>query len=760
MLRFPPAATADQLPYRLSPIHPRDIPARAFPVAVDEHVQHLIPVGGIPLNRIRAALAVCLPLLVAAGATSLHAQDRSRTWQYQSPMPDAPMVFPGTTIIIRPGEILDRSSLSPGLVAVHGSASGDHAGRTILSDDDRTLLFIPAAPFAPGERVAVALRDGLRSAAGREIPAGRFSFGVGAVVGERTRRAALARMLEAELGTAPAPYASALAPDGSASIPAMLTPADSFPLMVVSSLDSPSPGNIFLSNISIVGDAPNGPYLIRIDNSAVPVFQRRMTSSCGDFKVQPGNRYSYADWNAEAFYLLDSAYTIVDSIRAVNGYGTDIHELQMLPNGHALLLGLDIRTIDMSDSVKGGDTAAEITGLVVQELDTAKNVVFEWRTLDHIPVTDATFLDLTSHAIDYIHCNAVDLDLDGNILLSSRHTDEITKIDRSTGEIIWRLGGKHNQFTFVNDSIGFSRQHAIRRLPNGHIILFDNGNTHAQQLSRAVEYSLDDSMKTATLVWEYRNPLGVYGFAMGNVQRLPNGNTLIGWGASNQRAVITEVRPDSSKALELMLPTNVCTYRAFRFPGPQMLRTTLVSPADSALSVPYKPELVWNPYAGASGYRVQVASDTGFMMLAADTLVTDTISCRLPKLGLDSVYYWRVRPMTEADVETWSDVRTFTVEAVAAVAPDGTIGGGPRLAVETAADGGTLLLRYALPVSGNARIALADMRGEEVAVAFDGKAGSRESVSLFDARRLPPGVYLCRLASASGGATCKVVIYR
>lgn len=183
------------------------------------------------MNRIRAAIAVCLPLLVASGATGLHAQ--SRAWQYQSPSPGARMVSPGTDIIIRPGDMLDRSSVTPGLVVVHGAASGDHAGRTILSDDGRTLLFIPAIPFAPGESVTVGLRDGLRSIAGRDIPAGRFSFGVGAPVGERARRAAVARMLESELGRVPAPYASALLPEGTASLPSMIIPADSFPPMKI-----------------------------------------------------------------------------------------------------------------------------------------------------------------------------------------------------------------------------------------------------------------------------------------------------------------------------------------------------------------------------------------------------------------------------------------------------------------------------------------------------------------------------------------------
>ena len=73
--------------------------------------------------------------------------------------------------------------------------------------------------------------------------------------------------------------------------------------------------------------------------------------------------------------------------------------------------------------------------------------------------------------------------------------------NRNTGAIIWRLGGKNNQFSFINDTIGFSHQHAIRRLENGNISLFDNGNYHSPPFSRAIEYSLNENNKTATLVW-------------------------------------------------------------------------------------------------------------------------------------------------------------------------------------------------------------------------------------------------------------------
>jgi hypothetical protein len=144
--------------------------------------------------------------------------------------------------------------------------------------------------------------------------------------------------------------------------------------------------------------------------------------------------------------------------------------------------------------------------------------------------------------------------------------DEITKINTANGNIIWRFGGKNNQFTFVNDTTGFSHQHDARRISNGHITLFDNGNYHTPHYSRAVEYSLNESSpKSATLIWQYRRTPSVYSSAMGNVQRLPNGNTLIAWGTTTSIVSLTEVTSVGSIMYELSLPSTMSSYRAFRY---------------------------------------------------------------------------------------------------------------------------------------------------------------------------------------------------
>jgi len=337
-------------------------------------------------------------------------------------------------------------------------------------------------------------------------------------------------------------------------------PSD-FPSIQVLVNDNPSPGVIFMA--PIFRSTPRYAYLAILDQSMYPSYHRRQAGSLSNFSLQPNGLLTYFDVSRGLYYAMSEAYVIVDSFRCAYGSPTDGHDFQILPDGHVLLMSYDSRLVDMSEIVPGGNPAATVIGLGLQEQDENGAVVFEWSSWDHFAITDATHEDLTAATIDYVHANAFERDSDGNILLSSRHMDEITKINRQTGAIMWRLGGRNNQFRFLNDTLGFSHQHDIRRLPNGSITLFDNGNFHSPPFSRAVEYRIDDVNMTAEVVWEYRHTPDVYAFATGNVQRLPGGNTLISWGTEN---LVTEVRPDGSTALELLLSPQFSNYRTFRFP--------------------------------------------------------------------------------------------------------------------------------------------------------------------------------------------------
>ena len=122
---------------------------------------------------------------------------------------------------------------------------------------------------------------------------------------------------------------------------------------------------------------------------------------------------------------------------------------------------------------------------------------------------------------------------------------------------MWRLGGVRNQFRFDADSQEFSLLHGVRRLPNGNLLLFDNGG--GISFSRAVEYQLDEVARTATLLWSYRPNPDIHAPFLGFAQRLSNGNTLVTFGP---KGTLREVTPGSDVLWELTLPPGLWIYRA------------------------------------------------------------------------------------------------------------------------------------------------------------------------------------------------------
>ena len=493
---------------------------------------------------------------------SLKAQSLNiEQYQYLSPKPNAKMVMPETRILIKYGkafeatEVLESKNLS-----VIGSKSGSHVGELILVGNDQVLSFTPDKPFVYGEKVSVELQNRFKLKNGGYSPYLKYSF----TITEKKidfNNDPLA-FIESEMVNEGVNYKS---DDKSENLVQDSLP-DDFPNLVVSN-NNPSDGYIFFSPFSFLSVLPS--YLIITDNWGMPVFYKKIGGRALDFKKQPDGDLTFYYPPSHSFKIMNRSYEIIDSLKMQNGYTADPHELRMLNDGHSFMLCYDQRHVSMDTVVAGGNPNAIVTGLVLQELDSDDNVVFQWRSWDHFKITDATEdINLTDSLIDYVNANAIGFDYDGNILLSCRHMDEITKIDRTTGNIIWRWGGihcKNNQFTFLNDPIGFSHQHHIRRLPNGNYTMFDNGNLHDPQFSRAVEYQMDEANKLVTLIWEYRNEPTTYSGAMGSVQRLPDHNTLIGWGWNGSAKDISEVGADGTEKLSITFPDTMYSYRAFKY---------------------------------------------------------------------------------------------------------------------------------------------------------------------------------------------------
>lgn len=454
---------------------------------------------------------------------------------YISPLPGSKYINPQNNIIIgfREPVLLSASEIVNNLV-ISGSSGRNYEGKIILTEDNRKIIIKPLSNFQKGETVTVEFSGSFAAAVRSIIKEKRYSFSVD----NNENKWFPGYSMEKEI------------PTGQFNFPDV-------PAMNVTVNNNPSVGFIFSAPWFI------NTYLLISTRFGLPHWYQEQVRFNADFKKQPNGDITYFSNTEQKFIELNTTYDILKTYSCGNGYATDVHELRILNNGHSLLMAYDPREVDMSQVVPGGHPRASVTGLIIQEIDNDTNVVFQWRSWDHFLITDALHEDLTDSVIDYVHGNAIEADSDGNLMISSRHLDEITKINRITGNIIWRLGGKNNQFTFINDTVKFCYQHAIRRIANGNITLYDNGNYHIPQYSRALEYQLDEVNKTAALVWQYRNNPDIFGVWGGYVQRLPEGNTLISWGGAG--TALTEVTAGGIKVFEASFPSGYYTYRAYKY---------------------------------------------------------------------------------------------------------------------------------------------------------------------------------------------------
>ena len=406
-------------------------------------------------------------------------------------------------------------------------------------------------------------------------------------------------------------------------------------------------GYIFVAAISQFYDGSAASIIL--DDTGEPVYIKRELDYLlvADFKKQTVNGTDYLTYHAGippggytygSSYVLDSSYQLVDTWTIDNGNGSDLHEFLLLDNGHAILMAYVHTPFDLTPY--GGPANGTLIDIVLQEQDADKNVVFEWIASEHMPIDDSQ-LDLnTTNPIDYLHTNGIAVDNDGNWLLSNRSFSEITKISRQTGEIIWRMGGKGNQFTFTND-IGFFNQHNINRLENGNITLFDNGTAHNPPHSRAIEYAIDEVAKTATRVWMYPDDTSEYSSIMSNIQRLTNGNSMIGWGNTLK---LTEVQSDGTVALEMLLSGS--TYRAFRFPWSaipaEAPRAVVQYDADPTAVTIYTS---WNGATDISSYDVFAGPTMGSLAMV-DNAARSGFETEIPLTGLAAdTCFFQVKPV-------------------------------------------------------------------------------------------------------------------
>ena len=324
-----------------------------------------------------------------------------------------------------------------------------------------------------------------------------------------------------------------------------------------------APGYIFLAPKKNVAQA--GPLIVD-DRGDVVWFRPLNTRGVTDFRVQRYRGQPVLTWwrgrpargKGDGNYaIVDSSYRPVARVRPGNGLVGDIHEF-LITSRDTALLTIFHRVRQRGKLIFEG---------ALQELEIATGrVVFEWHSIDHVALSESyeRAPKKTSLPFDYFHVNSIGEDADGSFLVSARNTHAVYKLDRRTGRIVWRLGGKRSDFA-MGPRTRFAWQHDARRRPDGTLTLFDNeAAPQAGPESRGLVLRLDSKRMRATLVRQLVHRPRLLAATQGNVQLLPNGNYLVGWGA---RPFVTEYDHSGREVLfDARFGFRADSYRAYRFP--------------------------------------------------------------------------------------------------------------------------------------------------------------------------------------------------
>ncbi len=291
------------------------------------------------------------------------------------------------------------------------------------------------------------------------------------------------------------------------------------PRYVASGLD-PSPGYVVFAA---------GVYGLVIDNSGRVVWYRAFPTGPGlNFQAQPNGRYAARPPGAPGLWVeLDALGNEMRTIGCARGLPARFHDLLAAADGSYWIMCDDTRTMDLT--AVGGVAGAQVTGTVIQHVSASGELLFEWNPFDHFEITDLALADRTGPSVNWTHGNALDFDGDGDLVVSFRTLNELTKIDPRTGAVVWRMGGLRNQITFLDaPAPAFARQHGLRFIAPSQFSLLDNLGDPAG--SRAERYVLNEAQGTARLVGSYGSAPAVTARLGGTTQPLFADRTLVSFG--------------------------------------------------------------------------------------------------------------------------------------------------------------------------------------------------------------------------------------
>jgi hypothetical protein len=510
-----------------------------------------------------------------------------------SPLRGDRWALPGTQI-----SFLGAPARALSQISVVGSSSHHHTGRLRSYVSKSGASFIPFRHFSPGEHVTVRAR--LSTSKG-------------------TRSLSTSFVVARPMGVSTAGFPPQGNPNDVQSFrsrPDLKPPS----ITITQPAGQVAPG--LLMTAPDIGPGQSGPLIF--DNNGQVVWSSPVPAGDGteDFRTQTYRGKTVLTWwqgkvtkfgyGLGTDVIMNSGYHIVASVLGGNGLAADGHEFLLTPQGSALVTEYSPVQGDLA-SVGGAKSATILDG-VIQEVDVkTRLVMYEWHGLDHVPLTHSYSAPPTTvnGVYDYFHINSVEYDNQGHLLISARNTSALYDISPQSGSLLWRLGGKASSFS-QGANVPFAYQHDAHMLPNGQVTLFDDDccaqvaagsplTPVYQPNSRGEIVRLDSKHRSASLARQFVRPgARLVTASQGNLQALPNGNWMVGYGGLPN---FTEFNSAGQVVFDGTFPNKEFTYRVFRFPWTAQPGTTpsvVAQPSGSGLRV----SVSWNGATTVAAWKV------------------------------------------------------------------------------------------------------------------------------------------------------------
>ena len=501
----------------------------------------------VALARVASVASDTVPAPASCAPTALNRSALEAGGVTVSPLPGSRDASPLTQISMAGAPAAELSA-----VAVKGSRSGPHAGRLEPYSQGDGASFVPSRPFRAGERVTVTAT----LTHGGSAKAFSYAFEVatpdtgGEAGGSSTPR------------SEPRDYQSFR------SRPDLKPPT----ITVTAHSPSASPGELLLAPYS--GPGQYGPMILD-GNGSLVWFKPLLPAGAraADLRVQSYEGKRVLTWwqdplitahsRKAGIVIDDGSYRQIAVVRAGNGYQPDLHEFLITPRGTALITVYDGILCNLSKL--GGPADGAVADTLVQEIDLKTGLVrYEWHSLDHVPLSDSYASPRPGsrkEPFDFFHVNSVEVTRGGDLLIDARNTWAAYDTDPGTGQVRWRLGGKRSSFK-LGPGTAIAYQHDAREQPNGNITFFDNGATpKAHPQSRVIEVALNRTTMTATLVRRDEHSPALVAGSQGNLQALPGGDWMVGWG---QSPYLSEYSASGQALFDAHMPSTYESYRTYR----------------------------------------------------------------------------------------------------------------------------------------------------------------------------------------------------